>query len=93
MTSFIEKESRNYGKRICLVCGTTFDAKYAAQLTCCDECRKMRGNMLKSTREKMQRKEVGELKNEIIVLRNEVRQLRQENQDLHEQLTLCGVRL
>lgn len=88
-----KESSHNYGKRICLVCGTIFDATYAAQLTCCEACRKRRENRLKSTREKMHRKEFGELKNEIIVLRNEVRQLRQENQDLHEQLALCGVRL
>ena len=83
----------DYGKRTCRVCGTTFDAKYAAQLTCCEACRKRRENRLKSTREKMRRKEFGELKGEVIVLRNEVRQLRQENRDLHEQLALCGVRL
>lgn len=90
----------DYGKRSCLVCGKTFDAKYAAQLTCCTKCRWKRKNMQKSpegkTRGKKVRKPSEKPEKSIFsveVLQGKVKRLETENRDLREQLAIAGVQL
>lgn len=98
--------STTYGERTCLVCGTTFDAKYAAQLTCCTKCRWKRKNMQKSPEGKTRRtargKKVRELRVRekpeksifsVEVLQAKVKRLETENRDLREQLAIAGVQL
>lgn len=86
-----KESSHNYGKRICLVCGTTFDAKYAAQLTCCEKCQRERKKMLNAISAKARRVAYRELRKEVVALQKQVEQLRKENQDLQKRLELAGV--
>lgn len=85
------ESSRSYGKRTCLVCGTTFDAMYAAQLTCCEKCQRERKNILNAISAKARRMAYLELRKDVEALQKQVERLRKENQDLQKRLELTGV--
>lgn len=91
MKSSTEKESRSYGKRICLVCRGNFTAMYAAQLTCCEKCQRERKNILNAISAKARRMEHRELRKEVVKLQAKIEQLRKENQELQKRLELAGV--
>ena len=91
MKTSTEKESRNYGKRTCLVCQGNFTATYAAQLTCSETCQRKRKNILNAISAKARRVAYRELRKEVGALQKQVELLRKENQELQKRLELAGV--